>query len=129
MATLHHQLWIDASPAKVYAGLSSAEGLGHWWSPHTSTQTPSGLVLAHDPGPEHGEVKMKVLDSTPNKRVEWEIISSHPKTSPASAWTGTHIIFELSQREKPRWMGGESGKPLPTVVEFRHEGWNEQNEY
>ena len=130
MATLHHQVWIEAPVAKVYEALSSAEGLGHWWSPHTSTQTTAGVVLAHDPGPEHGEVKMKVLDTTRNKRVEWEIISSHPKTSPASAWTGTHIIFELAQRERPRWMGGgEPGKPMPTVVEFRHEGWNDHSEY
>jgi uncharacterized protein YndB with AHSA1/START domain len=129
MATLHHQVWIDAPIAKVYEALASAEGLGHWWSPHTSTQTTGGDVLAHDPGPEHGEVRMKVLDTTRNKRVEWEIISMHPKSSPASAWTGTHIGFELSPREKPRWMGGEPGKPLPTVVEFRHDGWNEHSEY
>ena len=129
MATLHHQVWIDAPVPKVYEALSSAEGLGHWWAPHTSTQTNAGLVLAHDPGPEHGAVEMKVVDTTQNKRVEWEIISTHPKSSPASAWTATHIIFELSQRDKPRWMGGEGGKPAPTVVEFRHEGWNETSEY
>jgi uncharacterized protein YndB with AHSA1/START domain len=130
MATLHHQVWIDAPLSKVYDALASAEGLGNWWAPHTSTQTSTGVVLAHNPGPEHGgDVKMKVLDTTRNKRIEWEIISTHPTSSPASAWTGTHIVFELSQREKPVWMSGTAGRPPTTVVEFRHEGWNEKNEY
>jgi uncharacterized protein YndB with AHSA1/START domain len=92
MATLHHQVWIDASVSKVYQALATADGLGCWWAPHTSTKTDAGLVLAHDPGPEHGEVKMKVLDATQDKRVEWEIISSHPRRSPASAWTG-HTLY------------------------------------
>ena len=50
--------------------------------------------LSHDPGPEHGVVRLKVLETSPEKRVEWECISTHPKSSPASAWTGTHIVFE-----------------------------------
>lgn len=129
MATLHHQVWINAPIATVYDALASAEGLGHWWAPHTSTQTDAGLVLAHSPGPEHGDVEMKVLDSTRGKRVEWEIISSHPKFSPASAWTGTHIIFELSQRKLPDWMGGKTDPAPRTVLEFRHAGWNESSEF
>lgn len=32
-----------------------------------------------------------------DKRVEWECNSSHPVESPASAWTGTHVIFEISE--------------------------------
>ena len=32
-----------------------------------------------------------------DKRVEWECISSHPVESPASDWTGTHVIFEISE--------------------------------
>jgi hypothetical protein len=55
MATLYHQVWIDAPAAKVYEALAS-------------TETEDGLVLAHGPGPAHGAVQMKVLDSTPNKR-------------------------------------------------------------
>ena len=101
MVTLYHQLWIDAPLSRIYAGISTAEGLGHWWAPHSSTQTPEGLVLAHNPGEEHGEVKMKVVAGVPNERVEWEIISNHPKTSPASAWTGTRIVFKLSERASP----------------------------
>lgn len=130
MATLYHQVWIDAPAAKVYEALASAEGLGGWWAPHTSTETDDGLLLAHSPGPAHGDVQMKVLDSTPNKRVEWEIISTHPKRSPASAWTGTHIIFEIDEKESPgHWLGINNEGQNIAVLNFYHAGWDEDSEF
>ena len=130
MATLHHQVWVSASPAKVYEALATADGLGKWWAPHTSTRTSEGLVLSHSPGGEHGDVKMRVVDTTPNKRVEWEIVSHHPKKSPASAWTGTHVAFEISERENPGpWLGISDERPAMTVLEFTHSGWSEGNEF
>lgn len=130
MATLYHQVWIDAPAAKVYEALATAEGLGSWWAPHTSTDTDDVLVLAHSPGAEHGDVQMKVLDSTPDERVEWEIISAHPKRSPASAWTGTHILFEITERESPgHWMGMNNEGQNMAVLEFRHSGWDEDSEF
>jgi uncharacterized protein YndB with AHSA1/START domain len=130
MATLCHQVWIDAPASKVYEALATADGLGKWWAPHTSTETDAGLVLAHSPGGEHGDVKMKVLDRVQDRRVEWEIISTHPKRSPASAWTGTHIVFDIAQRENPGlWRGITSVEQQLTVLEFRHTGWDENSEY
>jgi len=130
MATLNHQVWINAPVSKVYEALATAEGLGKWWAPHTSTETDAGLVLAHSPGAEHGDVKMKVVDTTRNKRVEWEIISTHPESSPASGWTGTHIIFEITERENPGMRLGISDEaPRLAVLEFRHSGWDENSEY
>ena len=130
MAVLYHQVWINSPVAKVYEAISTAEGLGRWWAPHTATETAAGLVLAHDPGPAHGPVKMKVLEMVPNKRVEWEIISTHPKSSPASAWTGTHVIFEISERANvvARSGFGTDGDRI-AVLEFRHSGWDEKSEY
>jgi uncharacterized protein YndB with AHSA1/START domain len=130
MATLYHQVWMSAPIGKVYGAISSADGLGRWWAPHTATRTPEGLVLAHNPGPEHGEVQMKVVETVPDRRVEWEIISTHPRRSPASAWTGTRVVFELSERENPgARLGIEHAGPRMTVLEFRHRGWDEQSEY
>jgi hypothetical protein len=123
-------VWTTASPARLYEALATAEGLGSWWAPHTSVETDAGLVLAHTPGPEHGDVRMKVVDATPCKRVEWEIVSNHPKRSPASAWTGTRISFEISERDNPGpWLGIESDRRRMTVLEFRHTGWDDRNEF
>ena len=130
MATLYHQVWINAPVSTAYAAISTATGLGQWWAPHTSTQTPDGLVLAHHPGPEHGEVRMKVIDLQPDRRVEWEIISMHPRQSPASAWTGTQVVFDLSERDNPgARLGIEHNGPRMTALDFRHAGWDEQSEY
>lgn len=130
MATLHHQVWINAPVAKVYEALATAEGLGRWWAPHTATETDAGLVLAHHPGPGHGDVKMKVLETTPNRRVRWEIISTHPQSSPASGWTGTRITFDISERENPGpRLGMSAGPPHLAVLEFRHSGWDEDSGY
>ncbi len=60
---------------------------------------------------------MKVLDWVQGKRVEWECISTHPKSSPASAWTGTHVIFEITERE------------ALAILNFRHTDWDENSEY
>lgn len=130
MATLYHQVWINAPLSTVYDALATADGLGKWWAPHTATETKEGLVLAHSPGEAHGDVEMKVVDATPPKRVEWEIISSHPRESPASAWTGTRIIFEIEERPSPgHWMGMPNGGQPMAVVNFQHAGWDERSAF
>jgi uncharacterized protein YndB with AHSA1/START domain len=130
MATIHHQVWINAPVAKVYEAISTADGLSSWWAPHTSTETDAGVVLAPSPGAEHGDMKMKVLDTVQDRRVEWKIISTHPKRTPASAWTGTHIIFEMTEIENPGpWLGNSHGRRHMAVLEFRHSGWDEGSEY
>jgi uncharacterized protein YndB with AHSA1/START domain len=110
MATIYHQVWINAPTAKVYDAIATGEAIGSWWDKQTATETDSGLVLEHNPGPEHGVVQLKVLQMVPDKRIEWECISTHPKSSPASAWTGTHFSFAISERENR------------AILDFRHSG-------
>jgi len=127
MATIHHELSINAPLAKVYEALSSADQIGTWWDKHTAIQTDRGLVLEHNPGPEHGVVKLRVVEQVPNKRVEWECISVHPKSSPASAWTGTHFIFELAECTDSSGAGRDQVRT--TTVDFRQVGYDERSEY
>ena len=106
MATIRHQVVIDAPVAKVYEAIATAEKIGTWWDKQTPTQTDRGLVLEHNPGPEHGVVKLRVVEQVPNKRIEWECISTHPNSSPASAWTGTPLFSKsfLSTQSTLRWI-------------------------
>src|SRR2546427_3366862 len=39
MATIYHQVWINAPLAKVYDAISTLEGIVSWWGPHKSTKT------------------------------------------------------------------------------------------
>ena len=138
MATIYHQVAINAPAAKVYAAISTADGIGTWWDKQTPVETDQGLVLEHNPRPKHGVVKLKVLDLVPDKRVEWECISSHPAESPASAWTGTHFIFEISERESAastaeRESSGtcdsSRGGSNITTLDFRQTQYDDKSEF
>ena len=118
MATIHHQVSINAPVARVYDALATAEGIGTWWDPQTRTETDRGVVLEHNPGPEHGVVRLRVVELVPGRRVEWECISTHPESSPASAWTGTHFIFELTER------GDRT-----TILDFRQTGYDQRSTF
>ena len=127
MATIYHRLSINAPAAKVYKAISTADGIGTWWDKQTARQTERGMVLEHNPGPEHGVVKLRVVELVPDKRVEWECISTHPKSSPASAWTGTHFIFEIA--EGGAASGSEGNQKRTTTLDFRQVGYDEQSEF
>ncbi len=96
MATIYHQVWIDAPAAKVYEALSTAEGLGKWWAPHTSTQTSEGLIFAHSPGAETGDVQMKVLDRVPDQHVRVDdACEAHPTPRKLHADAGVALEREV----------------------------------
>ena len=135
MTTIHHQVAIVAPVEKVYEALSSAEGVSTWWDKQTPVQTEQGLVLEHSPGPKHGVVRLRVLAPITNQRVEWECISNHPPESPASAWTGTHFIFDLSEQESAASTAirecaasGAQDKRI-TTLDFRQTNYNEGSQY
>lgn len=126
VATLSHEVWINASTTNVYESISTADGVSRWWDKQTAVQTDQGTVLEHNPGPEHGVVRIRILKLVQNMRVEWVCVSEHPTTSPASAWTGTHITFEISSQAVPPWAAHKSQM---TVLHFRHSGWDEASPF
>jgi uncharacterized protein YndB with AHSA1/START domain len=126
MATIHHELSINAPVERVYEALSSADQIGTWWDKQTAIQTDRGAVLEHNPGPEHGVVRLRVAEQVPNRRIQWECISTHPKSSPASAWTGTHFIFELEGIDSS---GAGRDRIHTTRLDFRQVGYDEGSEY
>jgi uncharacterized protein YndB with AHSA1/START domain len=118
VATIHHQVSINAPVEKVFQAISTPEGISSWWNKQTPVQTDQGLVLEHNPGPEHGVVQLRVVELIQNKRIEWECISKHPASSPASVWTGTHFVFELAEVDG-----------VGTTVDFRQLGYDEQSKF
>ncbi|HKE85416.1 MAG TPA: SRPBCC domain-containing protein [Vicinamibacterales bacterium] len=117
MAAIQHQLLINAPTTRVYDAIATADGISTWWDKQTLQHTARGLVLEHNPGAEHGVVQLRVVDLVPHKRIEWECISTHPASSPASVWTGTHFIFELAERNGA------------TQVEFQQTGYDEHSKF
>lgn len=127
MATIHHQLAVAAPIGRVYAALSSAAGISTWWDRQTAVDTAHGQVLEHSPGPQHGTVRLRVVDRVADARVEWECISTHPVHSPAHAWTGTRFVFELSDGDSAAATierdCGATGADL-TTIDFRQTGYD-----
>jgi uncharacterized protein YndB with AHSA1/START domain len=117
MATIHHQLVIDAPVARVYAAIATADAISTWWDKQTPRQT-DGVVLEHNPGAEHGIVQLRVVDPVENARIEWECVSTHPPSIPASALTGTHFVFELTPRDE-----------RTTTLDFRQTGYDDGSRF
>ena len=116
-STIKHQVSIAAPVECVYEAIATPDKIGRWWDKQTPVHTAEGLVLEHDPGPAHGVVRLLVVELIPDRRIEWACISTHPETSPASAWTGTRFIFDLA--------GASHG----TSVAFRQLGYSRRSRY
>lgn len=106
MVDILHRVGIVGPREKVYAALTTVEGLAGWW---TSDTTGDG-VLEFRFG-ELGGFDIKVVDVQPQTRVEWEVVGGPEE------WIGTTITFDLTQDGE--W----------TIVCFTHAGWREPVEF
>ena len=109
MPDILHRVGMNASPAKVYRALATLEGLSHWWIVGMTGDPSVGGTLHFRP--EGGGFDMKVLESTPRRRVRWKCVGG------PDDWVGTELIFRLKSR------GGQ------TYVLFTHAGWREPVEF
>jgi uncharacterized protein YndB with AHSA1/START domain len=115
MPNIIHRVGIKAPLEKVYAALSSVNGIAGWWTEHTTgvSQTGKTIVVSFlsPEGKEIGSMEMEVLALEPGKKVHWKFISG-----PAE-WIGTEVVFDLHQE----------GDYI--IVLFGHRGWQEEIEF
>jgi len=115
MADIIHRIGIQAPLAKVYAALSTVEGVAGWWTTETSGDAdPSGTVkvLFRSPdGSEKGQMAFEMAELRANERVRWRITAGPPE------WLGTDVTFDL-ERE------GDC-----TLILFGHRNWREPVEF
>lgn len=117
MATLYHQLVINAPASQVFKALSSSEGIGAWWDTPQAGSHDGLRAWLFKPSPEHDVLKMVIDESITDTRILWHCVSQHDASSPASAWANTGIVFELESHEDQ------------TLLSFRHTGWEEANPF
>jgi uncharacterized protein YndB with AHSA1/START domain len=98
MADIIHRVGIKASPHKVFAALSTINGLAGWWTANTSGVSDVGKTITfqfHDlKGKIIGEMGMEVVKQEPFKRVQWQCIKGPDE------WIGTDITFDLNQENE-----------------------------
>lgn len=99
---------VDNSPNEVYDAINN---VGAWW--HGEVIGNSDKLndeFTYEMKPHHFS-KQKVVDLVPNKRVVWLVTDSQLNfVKTKDEWTGTKIIFEISEA------GGK------TQLRFTHEG-------
>jgi uncharacterized protein YndB with AHSA1/START domain len=115
MADIIHRVGIKAPISKVYAAVSTVEGVAGWWTQDTTgVAKPGGAIdvrFLRPTGEQMGSMTMEVLALEPNKRVHWRF-----RKGPEE-WIGTDAIFDLSQ-------DGDY-----TIVLFGHRNWREPVEF
>jgi uncharacterized protein YndB with AHSA1/START domain len=115
MVDIIHKIGINAPLSKVYAAVSSVEGIAGWWTRETSGDAKLGgtvSVLFRSPnGDEKGRMGFELVKLVPGERVVWRF-SSGPQE-----WLGTEVTFELLRREDM------------TIVVFGHRQWSEAKEF
>jgi uncharacterized protein YndB with AHSA1/START domain len=110
MVDILHRVGATAPLDKVYAALSTVEGIAGWWTTDTTGSSEAGGTVAVRFG-DVGGFDLEVVEVRPAELVLWEVVDG-PRE-----WIGTRIRFELKQ---------EDGF---TIVLFRHEGWHEPVEF
>jgi uncharacterized protein YndB with AHSA1/START domain len=107
MVDILHRVGVAATPERVYAALTTVDGVAGWWSGETSS---TGGLLQVCFGDADG-FDLETAACVPNQRLEWAVVAG-----PAE-WVGTTITFELAADGD--W----------TIVLFKHAGWREPVEY
>jgi uncharacterized protein YndB with AHSA1/START domain len=115
MVDIVHRVGIKAPAAKVYAALSTIDGLAAWWSKAAAGNSKVGQAIAFrfykETGEEVGGFDLDVLELVPDQKVRWRVTGGPPE------WVGTDIEFTLSRQDDY------------TIVLFGHRKWREEVEF
>lgn len=107
-----HSMTLNASPATVYAALTTPDGLRGWWTEDCDIATTAGGKLVFRFGPHHKEMRIERLVA--DSEVEWLCTAAHidfEQFSRKDEWVGTRIMFHLAPH-------GDTG----TRLHFEHVG-------
>ena len=112
MPDIIHRVGIKAPVSKVYAALSTVQGVAGWWTRETYKSGANIAVSFLSPSAERiGGMTMEVMALDRDKRVHWRFRSGPEE------WIGTDVTFDLRQE-------GEY-----TIVLFGHRNWREAVEF
>ncbi len=115
MTDIVHRIGIKAPAAKVYAAVSTTEGVAGWWTRDTTgTATIGGSVTSRfltKDGTELGRMDLQMARLEPDREVRWRFTDGPPE------WIGTDATFELTQ-------DGDM-----TILIFGHRNWKEPGEF
>jgi uncharacterized protein YndB with AHSA1/START domain len=109
MPDILHKISINAPRERVYAALSTVDGLASWWTSTTSGESEPGKTLEFHFGKHVCKMRVEALEG--GKHVAWECTDASPD------WNGTKLSFDLSE---------DAGR---TTLLFGHRAWREANAF
>ena len=110
----HYQqsLVVTATPATVYAALTTAEGLRGWWTDDCDVATAVGETITFRFGQTSKDMRIERLDA--GREVRWHVTKAHiaaGNLARRDEWVGTDIVFRLASAGAGR-----------TQLDFEHVG-------
>ena len=112
MPDIMHVVTIHASPERVYAALTTAEGIRKWWTRHVVLDSRVGGTGEFRFNHGRTVTKVRVDELEPAARVWWTTIFSNAR----AGWSGSTITFDLRK-------DGDN-----TVLSFAHRGFGQADE-
>ncbi len=106
MPEILHEIEIDARPDAVFRALTTEAGFMEWWTLDVETTAEAGSVATFGFYDRSTVFRMRIDELIPDRLIRWTCLGD------VEEWTGTSLVFELSEYE-----GGG------TVVRFSHTGW------
>lgn len=110
MTSIKHRIIMEVTPAKLYAALTTQQGLSSWWT-KAETNGEVGSVANFYFGPEGQHVvPMKIIDHVQDKQVIWQSLEG--------PWANTGFFtFSIQQDERG------------AALVFEHAGWAEADDF
>lgn len=112
-----NQVTIDAKPARVFAALTTNEGIEGWWGSACTGEFRVGSRFDVRFGSD-GHSVMEVTHLEPNAEVRWACVAStesNAADSEPDEWVGTTLIWRLSP-------GPDGGAAAGTDLWLEHVG-------
>ena len=106
MPDMHHEVWINTPPEKVYEAITTAEGLRGWWTDDLEADPRVGSTAEFGFNNRSTLFRMRIVELTPGKRVVWECLGDPDE------WKGTRLSWEVSEKEGN------------TILNFVHANWS-----
>lgn len=110
MPDIFSDLPVRASQDRVFAAVSTPEGLDAWWTKRSTGKPALGAEFQLWFGPDY-DWRATVTKCVPNAEFELQIVAADPD------WRGTRVRFGIERQ------------PDRTQVRFRHVGWPTANEH
>ena len=110
MPDILHDFPIQAPHDRVFAAISTPQGLDTWWTKRSSGTPTQGAEYELWFGPEH-DWRARVTRCVPGS--EFELTMTHSDED----WNGSKVGFRLETRGNSTW------------TTFRHTGWRAANDH